>query len=396
MLPVILILGGVALLASSCTGTKEEPEAPKAEEKEKLQPASPYSKEAQKAWDGWKKRFIIDLPEGSIVIDKQNIRAPEEGMGYGMYLSTRFDDEDTFNRLESGLDNYFTKQNGLFYWCLTMSGQVHPRTNNVLHPHTSSADADIYLAAAFKNAADLSNASRWKPGKGEERLRKAQGIVNSIWENDVFKGGRLIIKPSDGPWPLWGDGHVVYNPSYFTPHFLREFSEIDKNKGHDWQKVIDDGYDLHFTILSNTTALYPSGQNPIPDWVLVKVENYMFKVKSYNHIVRDNEFDAIRVPVEIGKDAIFNNEIKAIGFLGGLLSLAGVSSEAEAKIHGEATTLSRSCYGIAVEAIGDPMNILPGFKGAITSSFQEDYFGFSPEDANDYYGQSTILLTITR
>jgi len=354
--------------------------------------ASSQPREVNGAWGGWRSRFVRELPNGSIAFDGRNNRAPSEGMGYGMYIALQTGDQGTFNSLLNGL-SYFSKPNNLFYAYVTSEGNMPARSDAIRNPDASAADADIYIASSLIQAHNLVVRGRWTAPQGASYLQRAQQIMNAIWENDIIeRGGRLIIKPSDHDWPVWGDGRVAYNPSYFAPAMLRFFASHDSNPAHNWNKVIQDGYDLMNVIMENSSSLDPKGQNPIPDWVLVSASGGNFRVESYNRITPDNEYDAIRVPIEIGRDAILNGDRRAVDFLRRFVNEANVRDNNSVKVGGWSNEIAWSCYGVAVRGAGDPRNTLQSFRGSVRSSFHEDYFGFSQNDANDYYKQSVVLL----
>jgi len=351
------------------------------------------SREVGEAWKGWKKRFLVELPHGTIVYDLFNKWASSEGTGYGMYLATQLNDQKTFDELLKGYENYFKKENGLANSFLNKTGGLHRITEKTRYPSASSSDADIYIAAALIQAHSLVVAGKWKPPSGKSYLEKARVIMNAIWENEIESvEGKLVIKPSDGEWCKLVIGRTIYNPSYFTPTWLKLFSQVDSNPEHNWDKVISDGYDLINLILEKSNTLKPRGQNPIPDFVLVWAKDGEFKVASANEVIPDDEYNGIRTPLEIGRDAILNNDARAANFLRKFLNKANVTDEKSVQLHGYNNEIAWACYGTAVRGASDPYGTLESFRSAIKKSFNGSYFGHSKRDATDYFKQCIVLM----
>lgn len=365
------------------------------------------------SWGSWQKKFIIKLPKGFLVKDTEKHAAFSEGSGYGLVVSTNIyglviaatlserDPDSTsqiFESLFKGIETYAKNKNGLYAWKLSSAGKQLA--------DISATDADIDVAYSLINMQQQVLQGKVKPAKGQSKYAKEpriQELIDSIWDHEVIKrGGRLILKPSDGSWPEWGDGRFVFNPSYFLPHQLRAIAKFDKNKQHDWAKVINDSYDLMTQILADSKTLKPKGQNPIPDQVLCQVANNSFACESYNNVTPDNEFDAIRVPLQIGRAAIYDNDPKAKDFLKAFLAKAGVTGFWTANIgagqnpankFGWNNELAMAMYGVAVKGVGGEFSqqYLAGYKKQLLVTFHKDYFGYVPQDANQYYKQTLVL-----
>jgi endo-1,4-beta-D-glucanase Y len=343
----------------------------------------------QKAWGNWKSQFVVDLPAGSIVHDTANNRCPSEGLGYGLYMAVEQNDRATFDKLLKGMDSYFLKPDGLFYSFVTKAGTRFPSSDAARYPQASSADADIYIAAALIMAA-----KKWSAPAYQAR---AQKVMNAVYDNEIAKlGNRLVVKPSDGNWTGDVVGKTVFNPSYFTPAWLKLFAATDNDPGHKWVQAVSDGYELLGAILQKSGDLDAVGQNPIPDWVLISVgPGNDFELRSAKAVLPDHEYNAIRVPLEIGRDAIVNNDQRAIDFIKSFLVKADVHGDDSVKIGGNNNEIAWACYGTALKAV-DPNRRFPSFASAIKSSFNPSggYFGSGQRDASDYYKQSLVLMSV--
>ena len=348
-----------------------------------------------RVWSNWKKKFLVPLAKGTLVQDPNKHSALSEGSSYGLMiglsLALSSDDQKTFDQILNGLENYAKKANGLYAWNLSLSGQV------LSSP--SATDADVNVAYCLMQADEMVKSGKWKPpvGKSADYYKKrAQELVAKIWDSEVItRGGKLILKPSDDRWPEWGDGRFVFNPSYFVPHQLAAIAKLDTNPAHNWKQLITDGYELMDQVLNSSAVLKPKGQNPIPDNVLVAVVNGTFRCESYNKITPDNEFDAIRVLTEMARAALLDHDPKAIAFLKKLLTKAGADGFWTVKVGGYNNELAIALYGVGVKGAGDPAGRLDGYLSQLMKTKHGDYFGYSPNDANDYYKQSLILLAAT-
>jgi hypothetical protein len=329
---------------------------------------------ATQSWNRWKSRFITNqgLVRDYDPYSRQNRSwIFSERSGYGMYLATAFNDTRMAEKLFAGIEKYGRNKNGLYAWKLSLSGkQASTR---------SAADADLYIA----HSAIKINSAR------------AQELIDKIWEKEIIeRGGKLIFKPSDHTWPEWGDGRVVFNPSYFAPHLIKEIAAFDKNKKHNWQKVIDDGYELLNKILINSRKLGARGKNPIPDWVLCSVIEGKLTLQRYRLRQTASEMDAIRVLLEIGRDAIINKDQRAVAFLKGLIRKARVTNVRSARLQGYNNELAIALYAVALKGAGDPYNNVASFMQKLDSSFRGTHFGFraNGKDADQYYKQSLVLM----
>ncbi len=133
------------------------------------------------------------------------------------------------------------------------------RNGTVTDTHTSS-DADTDTALAL-----LMAGKRWNDTALIEAGTK---MTKAIWDNEVTTINNLpYITAGD-----WGSGSTVvpFNPGYFAPYAYRVFAEVDSN--HDWQGVINSGYDVLFKSITAPLGFAKSAGLP-PDWIGISREN---------------------------------------------------------------------------------------------------------------------------
>lgn len=324
------------------------------------------------AWGNW--QHFID--KNNLVIDLGPDHAKEiftERTGYGMFLANYFGNNQLAEQLFTAIEQRAKNMNGLYSWRLHLDGSVDKKE--------SAFDADLYITYSLTVM-------------GSQPARQ-QELIDKLWEKTIVeRGGRLIIKPSDGNWPEHGDGQVVFNPSYFAPHLIKTIAKADKNAAqHNWQKVIDDGYELMNETLRQSGTLKASGPNPIPDQLLCQVVGGNFVLSQDNDKKQDG-LDSIRVMLEIGRDAIINQDPRAVQFLRELLAKANINSSSTARLQSMNNELAIALYAVAVKGAGDPNHNLNTFTSRLNASFRGDHFGMRTNglDGKDYYKQSLILM----
>jgi len=330
-----------------------------------------------KIWQSWKTQFISREKgkEGLVIDPSQGNQVVSEGQGYGLFLAVAHGDQQTFSELYQATKTHFIKGNGLLRW---KAGS-----------EDSASDADVYTAMSL-----LIAGKKWS---NQDYTQDAKTMISNIWDNEVTdKGGRLLIKPSDGRWPVWGDGRVVYNPSYFIPSAFRMFAAVDSN---DWSKLADDGYTIADAILDHAGNIGAKGQNPFPKEVLLLdaggqlgVENYYEKpgIKG-NKAVQDgnNEMDAIRIPLELGRDSISTGNSKAAAVLNKFLEKAGITGPSSAKLLGYNNEFAIAMFGVGVKGSGKDA---AEYTTRVAGARKATYFGYVPADEKQYYKQSLVLM----
>jgi endo-1,4-beta-D-glucanase Y len=255
-------------------------------------------------WQGLKKRNIEACRDKPIY--RQNPTSPgglicrpksetpydavSEGIGYGMLLALYSNDQETFDLIYNAGKEF--SLNFCEGWRKPADG------GNTASGSATDADEDIAIALIF--ADKLQKKEIW----GSSTINyanDAQSAVNCVWGS--MKNGLLC---PGGPNGGWCPG---YNLGYFAPAWYRIFKDFDSNKSRDWQKAINESYNL---IEHNKNPGYSIGM--VPDW---SAADGSPGGGGYNTYMSGKAFfkDAIRVLWRIANDAIWFNEPRAKEFL---------------------------------------------------------------------------------
>jgi len=374
----------------------------------------------EEATSGYMKLFGKILPKGTVIINKPGNTAISEGVGFsglifcksgkigadGLVLSQdrSVQSQNRYWQIYKARKEYFLKSSGVMAWEVDGSG------NKISEDSASDGDQD-WIASEMMVLKKLES-GEWKipQGLGMAGFKKQiQKDLDAFWNSHIKKAdGRFIFLATDGSWAKRGDGRDIYYSSYPDPHFLREFSELDK--GHDWAKLIKDVQDLNTVIIDNYKKLGAVGQNPMPAKVFVSVSSGKFNVENYYTIskkegvtgdaLKDNEADSIRFLLRMARAAILDNDNGAKDILRKLLKAAAIDGVSTAHIYagdraapskwGWNNTLARACYGIAVYAVyGEDSAKM--FINSVIKDHKGEYFGEWEGAKNYYYDQSLIL-----
>ena len=257
-------------------------------------------------WKGLKKRNIDDCRDKPIYRQNPNSEgglicrpksetpydAVSEGIGYGMLLALYSDDQETFDLIYNA-----GKEFGLNFcegWRKPADG------GNTESGSATDADEDIALALIF--ADKLQKKGKWE-SSSINYANDAQSAINCVW-GSMNQPGKVsgLLCPGNG----WCPG---YNLGYFAPAWYRIFKDFDSNKSRDWQKAINESYNL---IEHNKNPGYSIGM--VPDW---SQSDGSPGGGSYNVYLGGKAFfkDAIRVLWRVANDAIWFNEPRAKTFL---------------------------------------------------------------------------------
>lgn len=256
-----------------------------------------------------------------------------EGMGYGMLLAVYFNDRATFDQLWTYVQVHLTARNRrgetvyLMHWKVDSSDNdvsefyipvPHPKVWLLKSTWNLPYDDDrTYIASETDPGPDYLKASIWdrKPGSATDAdmdIAAALVMASKRW-NDLGYGhaaANMIkailnhdtIQPTESSiyngfilnGSLWGN-YTCWNPSYFTPAWLKLFYQFITNTAGDYAyhyvwyndsdpnnptyyanrclKVIDIMYE-HMAMIKNTVFTTPGGNPPVtyrmilpPDWV---------------------------------------------------------------------------------------------------------------------------------
>nr|MDQ6925931.1 glycosyl hydrolase family 8 [Candidatus Eremiobacteraeota bacterium] len=168
-----------------------------------------------------------------------------ESQSYAMLRAVWSDDRPTFDRTWGWTNTHLTRPDALFAW-QWRAGAVRDAN--------SAADADTDIALAL-----LLGGKRWND---PALIAAGTRVAGAIWTNEVATIGG-VPHITAGNWapnaPV-----VALNPSYFSPYAYRIFREVDP--GHNWQGVIDSGYQTLFAVSRDPLGVRQSSGLP-PDWV---------------------------------------------------------------------------------------------------------------------------------
>lgn len=241
-------------------------------------------------WKGIKKFNIddYDIPLVHRPFSEMPGDAVSEGIGYGMIVSVMLDDQEYFDKIWSAGERYMW--NGRWYdW------RVDEYGNRVAYGAATDAEQDI--AFSLLQASRKVENGLWKSNTTITPYKeRGVQIIRNMWDYHMIDPESFDVAPGAG----WG-GKDFVNIGYFAPAWYRLFSEYDDS--HDWQKVIDRGYDV---ISKSPGYLY----GLVPDWMTPDGNFISNEGLGYN-AYGNGEFlykDAIRVFWRIGTDLLWNAE----------------------------------------------------------------------------------------
>jgi len=364
-------------------------------------------------WQGWKERYSLHLSKGTIIVDPYSDKVFSEAMGHALLFAIQFNDQDYFNKILNGLNEYFVNEQGLYSWEIMKDGNKHVDKSKSI----SASETEINVLMALLQANKLNQIGLWKNNKNFEYKKYADQLESNIWQNETINhNGSLLLLPSDGKnnpeWPIVSKRNseelikVAWAPTYFNPAYIKAFSTYYPN--HMWNKLLDNGYELLNGIIENSNKLLANdhkvnGLNPIPAWVWIEhnevtssndIVNY-FKGETYEGATYSNEYDSIRIPMYVGIDYSWNKEPKAKGFIEKFLKESNVQSVEAAYVgampdypKGWNNILSISQYGIANMVMDNEKEFIEYLDKKI--NIKNQCFGYSYE--SKYYYNQTFAL----
>ena len=236
----------------------------------------------KESWVAYKGRFIQS--DGRVIDLKAEGVSTSEGQSYALMRAVWVGDQQSFDRiLEWAVNNLINnaRQDSLLAW------RWGKRDNNswgILDSATAS-DADEDTAFALFLAAD-----RWHDRKYEDR---AQAMLSDIWNKETIEVGRKRYVISGDQAREANTARI--NPSYFAPVVYRLFAQRDKP--HDWQSMVDFGYEM----LEKTSSISPVRLPP--NWAQIDLNSGAFSVAdSISSQLGDYSYDAIRVFWRVAMD----------------------------------------------------------------------------------------------
>jgi endo-1,4-beta-D-glucanase Y len=254
-------------------------------------------------WNGLKRRNVDPYNTGMVhrPRSEQPGDAVSEGVGYGMILALYSNDQNYFNKIWDGGER--TLWNGRFYdWRSDQFGNI------IGTGAATDAEQDIAMMLIF--ADHLVNQGIWSAHvspQGATYASRAQDLLDLIW-SDMIDGGRYLR-----PGNFWG-GRDLTNIGYFSPAWYRLYQQFDARADHNWQAVIDQGYQ---TISAGSG--YSRGL--VADWSDAW-GNTLAEGPGYNAYDNGQSMfkDGIRIYWRLATDALWFQESRATRFLGNAMT----------------------------------------------------------------------------
>lgn len=168
------------------------------------------------SWDEYKQKYIR---ENSYIVDPyNNNRVTSESQGYGLILSVKYDDKETFDKIYRWTKRNLQREDRLFSW----------HWNSWLVDKNNATDGDLLIAYAL-----LSAYKKWKNDtyyreffEINSSLKKL--IVNVLTNNSV----QTILLPA-----VYGFSNEKYEitlyPSYYIDFVLKDIAKEDR----EWNQV---------------------------------------------------------------------------------------------------------------------------------------------------------------
>jgi len=254
---------------------------------------------SNQTWAKYKANYIYCgencMNNAGLVFDPlSNYHAVSEGIGYGMLLSTLFDDQETFNVIYKAANHHlYDEATGLHHWRINNKGEIVG--------FGSATDAEFDIATALIIAADYVQQGRWEQPASLVYADEARTLLDAVWTLEVVDD--KYIKPGD---LFQGNGRDIINLSYFSPAWFRLYDTFLEEVR--WTNLIEPGYQA-------LNATQGSMLGLAPDWSTIEGEpayDYCDRYgRSRDVCSYDMGYDGIRVPWRIGLDCILYGDERA-------------------------------------------------------------------------------------
>ena len=312
-------------------------------------------------WEEYKSYFVSE--DGRVMDYYNGHTSHSEGQSYAMFLSVKYNDKATFDRLwQWTKDNLGKRGDGLFAW------QFGERPNGEwgVIDYNNATDGDVLIAYALLKANDKWGVNNYK----SEALK----IIKSIRENLAIEWQDLtFILPAYYGFTR-GDGFII-NPSYQIFPAYRHFAEVDERTF--WEKVYKD------SLLLIAKTRFGSLQLSA-DWVILNENGISIFYEKTPHF----GYEAIRILLYLSfeEDFLFPDRFakildiyKRFGYMPLWIDVANDSISLKPAPAGFYAIYARAAKRIGDKATSDKL-----FKEAREKL-----------DANDYYSFSLYLMAIS-
>lgn len=252
-------------------------------------------------WRAYKKYFI--LTDGRVLRPTDNTTV-SEGQAYAMLRAVIMKDKETFDLCytwtETHLSRFATHGDHLLSWLWE---------NDAIADPMPASDADIDYALALI-LAHIQWGSMSAPLETEEYEDTARAVLRDILDDETYRMHDMLVLT---PWILSETDKIspaiTLNPSYFSPAHFRIFDAFMPDSR--WQELIDSSY----AVLTSLGQFFDGtqGKGLIPDWCMINTTD--LTCAPVPHKSQDYGWDAVRIPIRIGLDALIFQSPEASTFL---------------------------------------------------------------------------------
>lgn len=221
----------------------------------------------QDNWSTYKSRFIHET--GRVIDTGNKGISHSEGQGYGLLLSVKNDDRESFDKIWSWAQNNLqVRDDNLFIW------RRQPNTRLEDEDKNNASDGDVIIAWALFEAS-----KKWK---NEQYSQNALKIIHDIKKNLVVSlNGMEVLLPAEHGFQ--SEGFINLNLSYWVFPAFSVFSRYDEDPV--WNRLQESGLNL----LKESRF----GQWKLPsDWIGVGYDKKIWATKDGRF-----SYDAIRIPL---------------------------------------------------------------------------------------------------
>jgi len=325
-------------------------------------------------WKSYKKNFI--LPDGRVQRPEPDSDTVSEGQAYAMIFSFFMGDKDTFHLIYGWTEKHLSRENiygdHLLAW--------HWKDGNVTDWMPAS-DADCDYAFAL-----LLASQRWNRNPYKE---KASLVSSDILSKETVRSdsNRLFMLP--GIWGIEKDGHLIQNPSYYSPVAFRLLYKATQDKR--WLDLIETCYWILDKSCVRMNGVQGCGL--IPDWCIVDMHGNIIKAEDRSG---DYGWESVRIPMRVGLDAFWFGTKEGQVVLKNIYQILNTLNAGS----GEIKAVYRYTGEPAVEFSSLPATAMAYFTAqvlGIDSDSLNNIFKNKMKDtalAQNYYGQSLAFFPL--
>lgn len=333
-------------------------------------PCFAENNELQTSWTFYKSVFINN--DGRVIDYEKKSITTSEGQSYALLRAVMINDKPTFEKVYKWTKNNLKRDNdNLFAWLWGEKDSNYGQIDD-----NSATDSDIDIAFALIIASRKWGDSYY--------LKEAKKIITDIWKHEtVLINNKRILTAGYNQ----AQKEVIdVNPSYFAPYAFRLFAMYDNN---DWNKLINDNYELLEKVINSTQSKLP------PDWLTIHKSNGEFYLDK-DSTKSDFSYDAVRLFIRIYLDYLFTKDIRAKKIIENAQSITEQTKDSgklftNIKENAEMRNSDQplASIGILLPVINylDPILGKTIYDNKINNKYNK--FGYW-ENPYDYYGQNLV------